>query len=254
MRPFLLQAALPLHPSTPPGITGYKTLPAWALCLGRNTSPMVKTSIPQLEIQIVPVRNLLPYQRALRKNAKAVGRMIASIREYGFKIPLLVSEQNVVIDGELRLKAAQKLKYTELPVIVCRDWSTEQVSAFRLMANRSATWAKWDLEAVAQEIAELSKTDFDLTLTGFDACEIEDLLSPVFDDRDTRVGSWDAEHDYQHTRRSLDLWKAPRLMRRLDQRDRGRAIVRVVGSRAHDHRPAVWSPIRPAVAGRSRSR
>ena len=179
---FFIAATLPLHPSTPPGITGYKTLPAWALCLGRNTSPMVKTSIPQLEIQIVPVRNLLPYQRALRKNAKAVDRMVASIREYGFKIPLLVSEQNVVIDGELRLKAAQKLKYTELPVIVCRDWSTEQVSAFRLMANRSATWAEWDLEAVAQEIAELSKTDFDLTLTGFDACEIEDLLSPVFDD------------------------------------------------------------------------
>jgi hypothetical protein len=68
-------------------------------------------------------------------------------------------------------------------VIVCRDWSAEQLSAFRLMANRSATWAEWDLEAVAQEIAELSKTDFDLKLTGFDACEIEQFLAPVFDDQ-----------------------------------------------------------------------
>jgi DNA modification methylase len=57
------------------------------------------------------------------------------------------------------------------------------VSAFRLIANRSATWAEWDLEAVAEEIAELSKTDFDLKLTGFDAREIDELLAPVFDDQ-----------------------------------------------------------------------
>jgi ParB-like chromosome segregation protein Spo0J len=142
-----------------------------------------RLNTPSLSIEILPVKDLLPYQRALRNNAKAVERMVASIREYGFKIPLLVSGQKVIIDGELRFKAAQKLKYTEVPVIVCHDWSAEQLSAFRLMANRSATWAEWDLEAVAQEIAELSKTDFDLKLTGFDACEIEQFLAPVFDDQ-----------------------------------------------------------------------
>ena len=56
----------------------------------------------------------------------------------------------------------------------------EQVRAFRLLVNRSATWAEWDLDAVAKEITELSKTDFDLHLTGFDAAEIEDFLAPMF--------------------------------------------------------------------------
>jgi hypothetical protein len=143
---------------------------------------MKDTSFTELKVEFLPIKDLLPYQRALRKNAKAVERMVASIREYGFKIPLLVSEQNVIIDGELRFKAAQKLRFIELPVIVCRDWTAAQVNAFRLMASRSATWAEWDLEAVAQEIAELSQTGFDLKLTGFDAREIDDLLSPVFDD------------------------------------------------------------------------
>lgn len=80
-------------------------------------------------------------------------------------------------------KQRRSCGFTELPVIVCRDWAQEQIRAFRLMANRSATWAEWDLEAVAQEIAELSKTDFDLKLTGFDAREIEAFLAPRFDEQ-----------------------------------------------------------------------
>jgi DNA modification methylase len=135
-----------------------------------------------LEIEHWPVDRLIRGKTALRKNDPAVERMVDSIRAYGFKVPLLVSEQNEIIDGDLRLKAAKKLGYTELPVIVCRNWSPEQIRAARLMFNRSATWAEWDVEAVAKEINELSKTDFDLRLTGFDAAEVEDFLLPFFDE------------------------------------------------------------------------
>ena len=61
--------------------------------------------------------------------------MVQSIEAYGFKIPLLVSEHSEIIDGDLRLKAAKKLGFTEVPVIVCDDWSLEQIRAFRLIVN-----------------------------------------------------------------------------------------------------------------------
>jgi hypothetical protein len=67
------------------------------------------------------------------------------------------------------------------PSSSARNWTEEQVRAFRLLVNRSATWAEWDLDAIAHEIAELSETDFDPQLTGFDPAEIEEFLSPLLD-------------------------------------------------------------------------
>ena len=112
----------------------------------------------------------------LRKNDHAVERMIGSIREYGLKIPVLVTGGGEVIDGHLRLKAAKAMQLETVPVIRCDDWTAEQVRGFRLLANRSATWAEWDLESVAKEIAELNLGGFDLALTGFEGPEIDKLL------------------------------------------------------------------------------
>ena len=129
-----------------------------------------------LFIELWAVERLSPYDRSLRKNDHAVERMIASIHAYGFAIPLLVSADGAIIDGHLRFKAAHKLGFTEVPVIVCDDWSPEQIQAFRLMVNRSASWAEWDPEALARELAELNFQNFDLSLSGFDANEIDELL------------------------------------------------------------------------------
>jgi DNA modification methylase len=103
--------------------------------------------------------------------------MVASIREFGFKIPILAKSDGSVIDGHLRLKAAERLGITEVPVILCDEWTPAQVKAFRLMANRSVSWAQWDEELLALEIADLKEFAFDLTLTGFDQDEIASLLS-----------------------------------------------------------------------------
>ena len=113
-----------------------------------------------------PIGKFVPYSRNPRKNDQAVDRMMASIQEFGFKIPILARSSGEVVDGHLRLKAAKKLGMTELPVILCDEWSEAQVKAFRLMVNRSATWADWDTELLAIEIKELQAMDFDLTLTG----------------------------------------------------------------------------------------
>src|SRR5258708_24449438 len=118
-------------------------------------------------IEIWPIDRLREYPRNPRKNDAAVDRMCASIREFGFKIPCLARSNGELIDGHLRLKAARKLGLTEIPVILCDEWTPAQVKAFRLMVNRSATWADWDEELLAVELSDLQKFDFDLSLTGF---------------------------------------------------------------------------------------
>ena len=103
-----------------------------------------------------------------RKNDAAVDRMCSSIREFGFKIPVLARSDGEVVDGHLRLKAARKLgswpggDTTAIPVILCDEWTEAQVKAFRLMVNRSVTWAEWDDELLALELQELNEADFDL--------------------------------------------------------------------------------------------
>jgi DNA modification methylase len=130
------------------------------------------------------IDRLVPYARNPRKNDAAVDRMAGSIQEFGFKIPVLARSSGEVVDGHLRLKAARKLGMTEVPVILCDEWTEAQVKAFRLMVNRSVGWAEWDEELLGMELLELKDLDFDLSLTGFDSREIDEYLSDPEHDED----------------------------------------------------------------------
>jgi len=141
------------------------------------------TEIP-MEIQIRQIDKLVLYARNPRKNDAAVDQMCGSIREFGFKIPCLVRGDGEVIDGHLRLKAARKLGMTDIPVILCDEWTPAQVKAFRIMVNRSATWADWDEELLKIELLDLQASDYDLALTGFDTKEIDDLILDDTPDED----------------------------------------------------------------------
>jgi ParB-like chromosome segregation protein Spo0J len=140
------------------------------------------TSAQPLQIQIWPIDRLVFYDRNPRKNDAAVDRMCSSIREFGFKVPVLARSNGEVVDGQFRLKAARKLgswpggDTSSIPVILCDEWTEAQVKAFRLMVNCSATWADWDDELLSLELQELDEAEFDLSLTGFDPKEIDDLL------------------------------------------------------------------------------
>jgi ParB-like chromosome segregation protein Spo0J len=111
-----------------------------------------------------PIERLVEYPRNPRKNDGAVDRMCGSIREFGFKIPILARSDGEVIDGHLRLKAARKLSLSEVPVLLCDEWTPVQVRAFRLLVNRSATWADFDEELLPLELQDLQEADFDLSL------------------------------------------------------------------------------------------
>lgn len=140
----------------------------------------METEPRNLQIEIWAIERLREYPRNPRKNDGAVDRMCQSIREFGFKIPCLVRSDGEVVDGHLRLKAARKLGITEIPVILCDEWTPAQVKAFRLMVNRSVAWAEWDETALALELQEIQDMGFDVSLTGFDVHEVDKFLA--FDD------------------------------------------------------------------------
>jgi ParB-like chromosome segregation protein Spo0J len=137
----------------------------------------IMTESTKQAIELWPIERLVEYTRNPRKNDGAVDRMCGSIREFGFKVPCLVRSDGEVVDGHLRLKAARKFGIFEIPVTLCDEWTPAQVKAFRLMVNRSVTWADWDEELLALELQEIQESDFDLSLTGFDPGEIEGLLA-----------------------------------------------------------------------------
>ncbi len=106
---------------------------------------------------MVSLASLQPYPHNPRRNDAVIGRMAASIQEFGFKIPILAKSDGTIVDGHLRWKAAHALGLAEVPVIRCDEWSEAQVKAFRLMVNRSAAWADWDDELLRMEFAELRR-------------------------------------------------------------------------------------------------
>jgi len=130
-----------------------------------------------LKTESWPIERLVPYARNPRKNDEQVERMVAAIREFGFRIPVVAKSDGTVVDGHLRLKAARKLGLTEVPVALADELTDAQVKAFRLLANRSANWAAWDEDLLALELEELQAMAFDVSLTGFDAAEIDSLLA-----------------------------------------------------------------------------
>lgn len=130
-----------------------------------------------MQVETWPTRRLIVYSRKLRKHDDAVERMAALIREFGFKIPILIRSTGEIIDGHLRVKAAALLGLSDVPAIICDEWTEAQIKAFRLAVNRSASWADWDLTQVALEMAELKALNFNLDLTAFDRFEIDMLLT-----------------------------------------------------------------------------
>ena len=128
-----------------------------------------------LTVESWPVTRLVPYARNPRKNDEVVDKMAAAIKEFGFRIPIVARSDGSIIDGHLRLKAAQRLGLTEVPVALADDLSEAQIKAFRLLANRSVAWAEWDNELLSLELKDLQDLGYDLGLTGFDADELKSL-------------------------------------------------------------------------------
>jgi len=142
------------------------------------------TPASALIIELWPIERPKPYARNARKiTDKAVDKVAASIREFGFRQPIVVDRDGVIIAGHTRLLAARRLGLEAVPVHVASSLSPAQVKAYRLADNRTNEEASWDLTLLGAELGDLKGFQFDLTLTGFDPTEL-DRKEPAEQPRD----------------------------------------------------------------------
>lgn len=138
------------------------------------------------EIEWMPIASIKPYDNNPRRNDEAVDAVANSITEFGFKNPIIVDSDLVIIAGHTRLKAAKKLGLKEVPVIIASDLTPEQVRAFRIIDNKTAELADWDEDLLKGEMQDL---DIDWTEFGFDDVDlgiedvpIEEMLDTIVED------------------------------------------------------------------------
>jgi DNA modification methylase len=130
-----------------------------------------------MHVELRPIASIRPYDNNPRLNDAAVDAVATSIRKFGFRQPIVVDEDGVIIVGDTRYKAALKLGMTEVPVHVAVGLSPAQVKAYRIADNQTATIATWDDDMLYQELARLQEMNFDLNLTGFSGDELLRLLN-----------------------------------------------------------------------------
>jgi ParB-like chromosome segregation protein Spo0J len=131
-----------------------------------------------MKITDTPIAKVIPYARNPRKNAAAVSKVAGSLKEFGFRQPIVCDEKMVVIAGHTRLLAAQSIGLKTVPVHIATGLSKAQVAAYRIADNRTGQEAEWDNDLLAIELGVLADAKFDLSLTGFNPDELDALLNP----------------------------------------------------------------------------
>lgn len=115
------------------------------------------------------IEDLIPYEKNPRVNDEAVKYVANSIKEFGFKVPIIVDKNNVIVAGHTRYKACKELGIKNVPVIIADDLNEEQIKAFRLADNKVSEKAEWDFNMLDAELADL---DIDMSDFGFDKLDI----------------------------------------------------------------------------------
>lgn len=138
----------------------------------------------QISIVYLSVNEITPYENNARINDKAVDAVVKSIKEYGFKNPILIDKDNVIIAGHTRLKAAQELKIKNVPCIYADDLTPQQIKAFRIADNKTGEIADWDFDLLEQEMQELIGDGYDIESIGFNDAELEEIISKTVEDMD----------------------------------------------------------------------
>ena len=126
-----------------------------------------------------PLSEIRPYEKNPRKNDEAVQYVANSIKEFGFKVPIVIDKDGIIVAGHTRYKASKKLKLTEVPCIIADDLTEEQIKAYRLADNKVAEKAEWDFDLLSGELddilnIDMEQFDFDLSLDEEETEAVED--------------------------------------------------------------------------------
>lgn len=157
-----------------------------------------------MKVVNIAIDNIKPYSKNPRINDNAVDYVARSIKEFGFKVPIVIDKNNVIVAGHTRYKASKQLRLKEVPCIVADDLTSEQIKAFRLADNKVSEFADWDIDLLNDELDDI--TNIDMSDFGFDELiddiknvdSVEDeknsladrFLVPPFSIIDTRKGEW----------------------------------------------------------------
>ena len=158
-----------------------------------------------MKIEMVPIEVIREYERNPRVNEAAVGSVAESIKAFGFKVPVIVDAENVLVAGHTRVKAARQLEMTEVPAVRADDLTPEQIKAFRIADNKLHELSSWNLEQLAIEIGDLQAMNVDLDLLGFNEDELAEILDPGVQDGLTDPDAIPDPPDKAITQRG-DLW------------------------------------------------
>ena len=133
-----------------------------------------------MEIITKKIDEVIPYEKNPRKNDDAVDYVAKSIKEFGFKVPIIIDKDNVIVTGHTRLKAAKKLKLKEVPCILADDLTEEQIKAFRLADNKVGEYAEWDFDLLEDELDDI--LNIDMEEFGFDIDEEDEEETEIVED------------------------------------------------------------------------
>ena len=130
-----------------------------------------------MQTELRPIAEIKPYENNPRVNDGAVDAVVASIKEFGWRQPIVVDAAGVIVVGHTRYRAALKMGLDSVPVHVATDLTPAQVRAYRIADNQTATIAEWDVDLLGLELAGLKEMQFDLDLLGFDADQLAEYTN-----------------------------------------------------------------------------
>lgn len=133
-----------------------------------------------MQIENRTLSNIKPYKNNPRRSVKTIAKIVTSIKEFGFKQPLVLDKEGVIIVGHSRYLAAKELGLETVPCVIAKELTPQQIRAYRIADNRIAQDGEWDTDLLAIELSEINNSDFDFTKTGFTQAELESLiLDPI---------------------------------------------------------------------------
>lgn len=138
----------------------------------------------KLEIKYIPINDIKPYKNNPRLNEEAIPYVMKSIREFGFKNPIILDKNNIIVAGHTRLESAKRLGMKEVPVIYADDLTEEQVKAFRLVDNKVSEKSMWDYTKLDEELDSILDIDmslFDFAIDDINWDDVEELTSETYD-------------------------------------------------------------------------
>lgn len=182
------------------------------------------------------INELKPYEKNPRRNDMSVGLVANSIQEFGFKVPMVIDKNGVIVAGHTRYKAAKQLGMKTVPCVVADDLDEEQIKAFRLADNKVSEYSLWDMDLLSQELNDL--LDFDMSDFGFvmpDETIFEEVEPANPYSKEVKVPQYEPTGKFVETNDLVDLSKTNMLIHEIMESDIDEDIKEFLIEAAHRH-------------------